>query len=153
MKRFLLILSLYMVCAFKSNQVNIDLDYIRAHYEQAVNHKEVCNTMISVLKKPKLNNIEMAYLGGLQTIWAKHTISPIAKLRTFNAGKANIEQAVSNEKDNIEIRFVRLSVQKNCPQFLGYSKNITEDERYIKQHLDKIQPESLKKMISGVLHK
>ncbi|MES2382000.1 MAG: hypothetical protein V4538_13220 [Bacteroidota bacterium] len=152
MMRFSLLLSLCILCSFKSNRVTIDLVYIRNHYEQAITNKEICTTMIDVLKKSKRNNIELAYLGGLQTIWANHTINPLAKLKTFDTGKANIEQAVSNEKDNVEIRFVRLSVQKNCPKFLGYSKSITEDESYIKQHLTEVQPESLKKMIANVLN-
>lgn len=149
MIRFIILLSLCIVCSFKSSK--IDLDYIRTHYEQAVSNKEICTAMIAGLEKPKLNNIELAYLGALQTIWANHTINPLSKLKTFDKGKTNIEQAVNSEKDNIEIRFVRLSIQKNCPKFLGYSSSVTEDEKYIKSHIDKIQHEGLKKMVVNVL--
>lgn len=152
MMRFSLLLGICILFAFKSNKVNIDLVYIRNHYEQAITNKEVCTTMIDGLKKSKVNNIELAYLGGLQTIWANHTINPISKLKTFDIGKTNIEKAVTNEKDNIEIRFVRLSVQKNCPKFLGYSASIAEDELYIKQHISDIQSESLKRMVLNVLN-
>lgn len=48
----------------------------------------------------------MAYLGGLQTIWANHVFSPISKLNTFKEGKKNIEQAIKKEPENVELRFI-----------------------------------------------
>ncbi|SMO69662.1 hypothetical protein [Solitalea koreensis] len=153
MIRFVLICSLCLLCSFKTSNKNIDLDYIRNNYEKSVTEKEICEMMIKALEQIKLNDVTLAYLGALQIIWANHTINPLTKLSTFKKGKTNIDKALKNEKDNIEIRFIRLSVQKNCPQFLGYNKNILEDERYLREHVEKVQSENLKKMINNILNK
>ncbi|HTM98213.1 MAG TPA: hypothetical protein VL088_05705 [Pedobacter sp.] len=133
------------------NHVTSDLAYIRSNYEVAVADKKVCKEMLHKLNKSKLSNVQLAYLGGFQTIWANHTFNPLTKLSTFKKGKANIDRAILNDQDNIETRFIRLSVQKNCPRFLGYFKNIQEDELYLSKHIAKVNDKDLKNMINKIL--
>lgn len=127
---------------------SIDIDYLRKNYENAVSNKELCSNMIADLKAKKDNNVYLAYLGGLQTIWANHTMNPIAKLGTFNEGKRNLEKAVEMASDNIEIRFIRLSVQKNAPTFLGYYQQIEMDEAFINRNKDSVTSASLLQFIN-----
>ncbi|MNL63352.1 hypothetical protein D3C87_1874840 [compost metagenome] len=93
----------------------------------------------------------MAYLGAFQTIWAKHVINPISKLSTFKKGKKNIEDAVKSKPDNVEIRFVRLSVQVNCPSFLGYSGKINEDKKIVQMGIQNVKSVILKKMMEAII--
>ncbi len=151
MMKLMMLGSLLLLFSFKAEDV--DLDYIREHYAIAVVDKNVCKTFISKLNANKVSNVHLAYLGGFQTIWANHTFNPLTKLRTFKRGKANIDKAIVNEKDNIEIRFIRLSVQKNCPRFLGYYKNIQEDELYLNKNVDKVEDKNLKDLIRKLLKK
>ncbi len=151
MMKLVMLSSILLLFSFKTKDV--DLDYVRKHYVIAVADKNICETLISKLNKNRASNVHLAYLGGLQTIWANHTFNPLTKLSTFKRGKANIDKAIVNEKDNIEIRFVRLSVQKNCPRFLGYYKNIQEDESYLNKHVDKIDDHNLKELIRKLLKK
>ncbi|SFG80635.1 hypothetical protein [Pedobacter insulae] len=132
---------------------SLDLAYIRSNYKVAVSDKDACEGMITELKKDNLNNVGLAYLGGFQAIWAHHTFNPITKLSTFNRGKANINKAILTDKNNIETRFIRLSIQKNCPRFLGYYKNIREDEAYLRKHVDGVSDRDLKNMIKSILKK
>ena len=127
---------------------SIDLDYLRKNYDKAVSDKELCSNMIDELKAEKDNSIYLAYLGGLQTIWANHTMNPISKLRTFNEGKGNLERAVERASDNIEIRFIRLSVQKNAPTFLGYYQQIEMDQAFINKNKDSVTSASLLQLIN-----
>jgi hypothetical protein len=153
MKVFISI-SLFLVCSLNFFGLNTDLEYIRAHYEQAVSDEKLCHEMIQDLEKEETpTNTHLAYLGGLQTIWANHVSNPLSKLNTFKKGKASIEKAIQKDSNNVEIRLIRLSVQKNCPAFLGYSKNITEDEKFIRSNKEKINSLSLLKMIDTVLNK
>ncbi|MFD2603492.1 hypothetical protein [Flavobacterium suzhouense] len=92
--------------------------------------------------------IRIAYLGAFQTIWAKHTLNPFEKLKTFKEGKANIEESVAQSPSDMEIRFIRLSVQLNAPKFLGYSNNIEEDKKIIRHCGSEIKSETLQKMIN-----
>ena len=127
---------------------SIDVEYLRKNYDKAAADKKLCSNMIEDLKAKKDNNVYLAYLGGLQTIWANHTMNPISKLQTFNEGKRNLEDAVERESGEIEIRFIRLSVQKNAPSFLGYNQHIEADENFIKTHKHSITSASLLQLIN-----
>lgn len=83
--------------------------------------------------------IALAYLGAYQKIWANHVFNPLSKLATFKKGKNNIELAISKEPENVEIRYIRFSVQKNAPSFLGFNNNIKEDRDFLKTKKTSIQ--------------
>lgn len=151
--KILLLFSICLLFSVKSFGFSMDLEYIRKHYEQAASDKELCQEMINDLSKIAPTSVHLVYLGALQTIWANHVIDPFSKLSTFKKGKATIEQAVKIDRDNVEIRFVRLSVQKNCPSFLGYNNNIKEDELFVKEHKEEVSSLSLMKLINTVLKK
>lgn len=142
---FLLFVSL-TVCTHAT-----DLEYLRKNYSKAVNDKELCRTIINKLSEDANTQVEKAYLGAFYTIWANHVSSPFAKLATFSKGKTAIEQAVQKESDNVEIRFLRLSVQTNCPSFLGYNSNIESDRKFLKGHLGSITSAELKKMVKALI--
>jgi hypothetical protein len=124
----------------------LDPEYVRRNYEQAVKDEKLCKMLIAQLSKETGNVVFLGYLGALQTIWANHTSSPIAKLNTFNKGKKNIEQALKMAPGNIELHFIRLSIQVNCPDFLQYSSHINADKKFIKSNIDKVASQSLKAM-------
>ncbi len=132
-------------------QPTFDIDYLRANYDKAITDKKLCNTVILDLQKRENSPLTKAYLGGFQTIWANHAFSPITKLKTFKKGKNNIENAVSSDPYNPEIRYIRLSVQKNAPSFLGYNSKIKEDESFLKLHRDKITSDVVQKKINKIL--
>ena len=120
------------------------LDKVRTNYNKLAADKALCKKMILALEETKDNSAtHLGYLGGLQTIWANHVFSPMSKLNTFNKGKKNIEQAIKKEPNNVELRFIRLSVQKNAPSFLGYHSNIKEDIGFIKNNRGEIKSEIL----------
>ena len=88
---------LIMLITF-SPQINaqpkwIDLDIVRTNYGKAVSDKKLCMLMIKQLHTVKSNPIYLGYLGGFQTIRAKHVFNPLKKLSTFKEGKKNLELA------------------------------------------------------------
>jgi len=100
-----------------------DLEDLRKRYRMAVSDKAVCREMIEQLGQQPESDVHLAYRGAFQTILAKHTANPLEKLSTFNKGKRNIDNAAAASPGNIEIIFIRHSVQKNAPGFLGYKDN------------------------------
>ena len=116
-----------------------------------VSDKNLCYRLIQTLEKQNNTETQLAYLGALQTIWANHTPNPVAKLSTFRRGKSNIEKAVKNAPNNIEIRFLRHSVQKNIPQFLGYSQHIEEDRTFLQKNHNRVTDPDLKQLIEETL--
>lgn len=136
--------------AHQQSRIAGELDHIRVSYEQAPENKTICRQMIEKLASKKQSPVHLAYLGAFKAIWAKHTLNPISKLSTFKKGKALIEQAVRDDPDNVEIRFVRLSVQKKCPSFLGYNTQIEGDQQFIDANKTRISSAQLKKMLAQI---
>ncbi|MBK6610094.1 MAG: hypothetical protein IPI59_03665 [Sphingobacteriales bacterium] len=149
MKVLMLFLTvLFMNYSFASSVI----DEARMNYNKAVQDKDLCRKMIDELEKSKEKSpVYLAYLGGFQTIWANHVFNPISKLQSFKEGKNKIEQAISKEPDNVEIRFIRFSVQKNAPSFLGYSNNIIDDRNFIIKNRDDVSSEVVQKNIEILL--
>lgn len=128
------------------------LNQIRKNYDRFVSDKELCRKTVSELEKTKTSSATfVGYLGALQTIQANHVVSPISKLKTFNKGKKNIELAIKKEPDNIELRLIRLSVQKNAPAFLGYQSSIQEDLAFIRKNKSQVKSDVLKNNIEKIL--
>ena len=128
-----------------------DLNLLRKNLEVAPDNKSVCQQMIQSIPANTSNPVFLAYLGAYQTIWANHVINPFSKLSTFNKGKKNLQKAVSLDGDNVEIRFLRYSIQKNAPKFLGYSDNLTEDKKFIESHRNEVKSVELNNLINKVL--
>lgn len=148
-------LILFVFLCYSIYAVNaINLDVVRANYQKVVSDKVLCEITITQLEETKNHSAtHLGYLGGMQTIWANHVINPISKLNTFNTGKKNIEEAIKNAPDNVELRYIRLSVQKNAPSFLGYYANMKEDIEFIKKHRYQISSNVLKNNIDKLLDK
>lgn len=129
-----------------------DLDVTRANYKKVVSDKDLCKEMISELRNSQnISATHLAYFGGLQAIWANHVFNPITKLKTFQEGKENIEKAIETEPNNVELRFIRLSIQRNVPGFLGYRSNVKEDSEFIKKNLHQVESPVLQKNIEALL--
>ncbi len=75
------------------------------------------------------------YKGALLMAKSKHALNPFKKLSNFNKGKEILESALAKAYQNIELRFLRLTIQVNVPGFLGYNENINEDIEYIESNL------------------
>lgn len=131
---------------------NSDLNEVRTSYNKAVLDKKLCEKMIEELELSKEKSVlALAYLGAYQTIWANHVFNPLSKLATFKKGKNNIELAISKEPENVEMRYIRFSVQKNSPSFLGYNNNLKEDKDFLVKNKKNINSDFLQKNIETLL--
>ncbi len=139
---------LLMNVSFKNSDVN----EVRTSYNKAVLDKKLCKKMIEELELSKEKSvIALAYLGAYQTIWANHVFNPLSKLATFKKGKNNIELAISKEPENVEIRYIRFSVQKNAPSFLRYNSHLKEDRDFLVKNKKNINSDFLQKNIETLL--
>lgn len=130
----------------------MDLNYVRQNYKLATQDKKTCKNILQKLENQSNTGTALAYYGALQSVWAKHATNPIEKLSTFRKGKKNIDAAVQQKPDNIEIRFLRYSVQKESPSFLGYKSNMDDDRRFLQRNLQNADNLPLKDMIQQVLN-
>lgn len=129
----------------------LTLEDIRQNYQLAVSDKNICRRMISSLEDSQRSPVEQAYCGAFQAIWANHTSSLGEKLSSFNKGKKNIDAAAKKSPQDIEIKFIRLSIQKSSPAFLGYKDKMKEDRTFILNNKQKISSTLLSTMIDNLL--
>jgi hypothetical protein len=73
----------------------------------------------------------LAYKGAARASMANLSFNPATKFSRFIEGKNMIEEAVSNDPLNAEIRFIRLSVQLSTPSFLRYQSEVLGDRSFI----------------------
>jgi hypothetical protein len=73
----------------------------------------------------------MAYLGSAQAIRARHSFNPYNKVTYLKSGLKTLETAVRSSPQDLEIRFLRFSLEHYIPSFLGYSKHLETDRAKI----------------------
>ena len=152
MKRLIFAFFIFVCTLFQSLQVDaMELELLRTSYAKAPIDKKVCKQLIDQLESLKKSPVQLGYLGACRAIWASHTFNPISKLSSFNRGKKEIESAIQADPNNVELRFIRLSIQKHSPSFLGYAKNIEADTKFIQANKNSIISVQLKKMIGDLI--
>lgn len=91
------------------------------------------NQMIQKVEKQNANaSLKNAYKGAL--LMKKAGIlegSPGRKMEVFKQGSALLEKEIDKHPNNVEYRFLRLSIQENAPKILRYYKNIKADKTLI----------------------
>src|ERR1700759_1441265 len=98
---------------------------LRNLYHEAYLDKQKANQLFEMSsKQASSNNLFLGYEGASEVILAKHAFSPISKWRLFSKGKDILETAIARDTTSAELRFLRLSIQDNCPWFLGYRSMI-----------------------------
>ncbi len=147
---------LFFIAFFVSCTVNSqDLKQIRSLYPEAEKSSEVTSKLEAQLSNiiGKNASVLKAYQGAVLTLKARFSKSKEDKKAYFKKGVFAIESALKDESSNVEIRYLRLSVQENSPRFLGYHKNIEEDKEFILKNYDNISPEELKNLIKDFVLK
>lgn len=132
-----------------------DLNEIRQQYPKAAENAEITNKLDGILFKvnSEQSTVLLTYKGAVLTLKAKFAKSRKDKKDFFKEGVSLIESAVKRKPNNIEIRYIRMSVQENSPRFLGYHKNIEEDKQFILKHYALISSTELKDIIKDFVLK
>lgn len=108
------------------------LDEIRSKFRLAVENPEVTESLSTQLRRiQNPDALTLAYIASLDALKAKHNWNPTQKLAFMDSFENKITKAVNAMPNNIEIRFLRYSIQSNTPSILGYSKNVKEDRQII----------------------
>lgn len=133
--------------------LKLDITSVRTAYKAAVLSKSEAIAFHEKLQKVTKQNKKtfVAYKGAAITLIAKQQKSVKQKKELFKEGVALVEYAVKKEPNNIEIRFIRLSIQQNIPKFLKYHKQIDTDKAFILKHLKTVKSTDLKKYITSYI--
>jgi hypothetical protein len=118
-----------------------DIKTIRNEFNMAINDEQKANQLFQQLSKlnPVAGSIEYAYLGATEALLAKHTFNPFSKLNYVNKATEKLNKAIAINGNNIEMRYMRFSVESGMPSYLGYSKHVSEDRKIIIEGLSAIK--------------
>ncbi|MBO9617793.1 MAG: hypothetical protein J7539_02050 [Niabella sp.] len=83
---------------------------------------------------------KQAFAGALEMRKAGLLSIPAKKLSVFKQGHKKLEAAIAASPQNGEFRLLRLMIQENAPKNLGYSKNIAEDSKMVKEQYASLPP-------------
>lgn len=140
-------ISLSVLCCNQLLQAQQTATIDRSSYYKAISSADLdlINTAINTVNKSTEKN-KQAFEGALIMKRAGLLKGPSNKLKEFKAGKQKLEDVLDKNKDNAELRFLRLIIQENAPKILGYHKELEEDHKYIVSNFNSI-PEATQKVI------
>jgi hypothetical protein len=139
LKLFSLVVSCLMIGLV--NYAKADLPspkVLRKQLLEALEKKNLTDSLYKVFSAaPNKSPLNTCYLGVIQALKAKHAWNPYFKVKYLNDADKTLQTAVNREPDNIEIRFMRFSIEHNVPGFLGYTKHLVADREEMIKQLDR----------------
>jgi hypothetical protein len=122
---------------------------IRRAFQYASNNKSNAEAFYELVQSKEHSEefVFSAYDGASDVILSKYLDGNLEKLKYFRQGAEKIESAVEGDSYNTEVRFVRLVIQMNTPDFLDYNENIEEDKDFLLEHYSECSSD-VRKMIS-----
>ena len=92
-----------------------DISEIRLEFSKISDNQDI-QAFYQTLQNLNIDDATLnAYKGTSYCMMAKTAFNPFEKLRLFNQGKQLIDQSVSTEPNNIEIRLLRNLINVNRP--------------------------------------
>ena len=146
--------SLFLIILFSviNPFAEVELIKIRDLYQRAALNEAAHIKLNKLIETTEVNGaLLVGYKGAGIMIGANYVFNPISKLSRFNKGKKLIEQAIEKEPKNLELRYLRLTLQTNLPKFLGYSNSINKDKGYIISQLEVTKDLDLRNRILAYL--
>jgi len=105
---------------------------LRREMVSAISSSKTTDSLYSSLNT-QLNKtpIITCYIAALQALKAKHSWNPYFKFKYLNDSEKTFDNAVTADPQNMEIRFMRFSVEHYVPVFLGDDKDLYADREEI----------------------
>lgn len=108
------------------------IDRLRKAFHESVLHPEELSVFLEVVESIQLPTpIERAYIGAAEALRARETWNPISKITHLNRFRALLAEAINEDAQNLEIRFLRYSIEFNIPKFLRSDIIMAEDKSVI----------------------
>jgi hypothetical protein len=134
-----LLISLFVSLANKP--VAPGIGEVRRLYDMSVEDEKTCERLIVMLEPYNETNhpVFAGYRAAATMIMAKHVFNPFSKFSYF--------KAIAKSSSDIELRFLRFTIQTNLPRFLDYHGHISADKAFIIQSFPKLADVVLKQKI------
>lgn len=117
-----------------SNNTETNIEIIRETYERSESDSKSANKLKD-LTASESSPLIKAYHGVSYAFLAKHGSNPMSKLSNLKKGLNIMNQAVKLDSKDVEIRFLRYSVESNIPRFVSFESHTIMDKKFINENL------------------
>ncbi|KQR72432.1 hypothetical protein [Pedobacter sp. Leaf176] len=112
-----------------------EISILKADLIRAVENSKLTDSLYDKLARlPDKGALIKAYSGTLEALKAKHSWSPYNKIKYVKASLKTLKEAIDMDRENMEIRFMRFSIEHYTPGFLGFSKDLDGDRKELIKH-------------------
>lgn len=109
-----------------------DLPSLRRHYAAAATDEAAARRMLAAVRGYDGPNAAIVgYRAVAEAVQARYVWSPLAKLRAVRAAQKTFDHAVALDARNVEVRFLRYTIEVNVPRYLGLSAHLAADRALI----------------------
>jgi hypothetical protein len=146
-----ILMSLFLILS-TTLDLGQNLSEIRSYYQKAAEEKTAAQKLVDLSRGGNLEDpLLYGYKGAAHMMMAKHVGNPFKKLSYFNTGKDIFSKAIEAAPKNVELRFLRFSVQAEAPAFLNYKQNLEEDKNILLAQTANLGDAELKQIILSYL--
>ena len=112
-----------------------EISVLKTDLIKAVENSRLTDSIYQKLTKfPHKTALVTGYCGTLEALKAKHSWNPYNKIKYVKISLKTMKKAIEMDKENLEIRFMRFSIEHFTPSFLGFSKDLPVDRKEIIKH-------------------
>lgn len=131
------------------------LNHIRRNVGEMFQTENVCTNIYEALKNTDYegNNMLLGYHGAASIGMARHVANPFKKMSYLNDGKELLDRSIEQDNQNVELRFLRLTIQANLPGFLGYNANKESDKGFVMNNLEGTNDEAFRNRVRTFVKK
>lgn len=130
----------------------VTIESLRKEYYKLNTDSAACAKLyFKISKTNTTDNLISGYKGAITAAMANHVKSKQEKIQLFNSGKKMLEQSIAADTGNVELRFLRFTIQSNCPKALGYHRQLEPDKKYIVTHFSSVKNTSVRAKMEDYL--
>ncbi len=130
---------------------SINLQEVRQLYPKAKDDAFIVDSLYSQLSSVGIedNLVLYGYKGAIATLKAKYAKGIKDKKTFFKEGAEMMEDAIAADPENVELHFIRLTVQENAPRIVNYQDQIESDKAIILKNYSLLKEREVKEMIQS----
>ena len=147
-------MNLILIILLSFFNISDDIEIVRNLYLAAHYSEHNCNDLGEKLASMdnKKSILIQGYHGCYYFIKCKFIKNPVDKLNSFKKGKQMLENAINQNPQSIELRFLRYTIQKKLPSILFYYNSKYKDLSFIEKNLKNLDDKKTKDFISTSLN-
>lgn len=148
---------LFLICfvmwftVAKADNTTFDKNWLRKEFEIAAKESQSKSFYTILNKYQGEDALVLAYKAASIALQARNCMMPHKKISYANESMRIFSEAIKMAPQNIEVRYLRYCIQTNIPSFLGLSKNLSEDKKFILDNLCFTFESSLLTIISSYM--